>query len=58
LKLQEQQVIESAPGPNNTVVQTINVRRPSVSDPQTLGPAHQISETVCKGDCKPEKIGP
>jgi len=58
LKLQEQQVIESAPGPNNTVVQTISVRRPSVSDPQTLGPARQISETVCQGDCKPAKSGP
>jgi hypothetical protein len=58
LKLQEQQVIESAPGPNNTVVQTLSVRRPSVSDPQTLGPARQLSQTVCQGDCKPEKTGP
>jgi hypothetical protein len=55
LKLQEQQVIETAPGPNNTMVQTVSVRRPSVSDPGTLGPARQISETVCQGDCKPEK---
>lgn len=55
LKLEEQQVIESAPGPNNTVVQTLSVRRPSVSDPQTLGPARQISQTVCQGDCKPDK---
>jgi len=58
LKLQEQQVIETAPGPNNTMVQTLSVRRPSVSDPQTLGPARQISQTVCQGDCKPEKSGP
>jgi len=58
LKLQEQQVIETAPGPNNTVIQTLSVRRPSVSDPQTLGPARQISETVCQGDCKPQKTGP
>lgn len=55
LKLQEQQSIESAPGPNNTVVQTLNVRRPTVSDPGTLGPARQLSQTVCKGDCKPPK---
>ncbi len=55
LKLEEQQMIESAPGPNNTVVQTLNVRRPTVSDPGTLGPARQLSETVCKGDCKPPK---
>ncbi len=58
LKLQEQQVIESSPGPNNTVIQTLSVRRPSVSDPQTLGPARQISETVCQGDCQPQKTGP
>jgi hypothetical protein len=58
LKLQEQQVIESAPGPNNTVVQRVTVRRPSISDPQTLGPPRQLSETVCQGDCKPEKSGP
>lgn len=55
LKLQEQQMIEIAPGPNNTVVQTLSVRRPTVSDPQTLGPARQISQTVCKGDCKPKQ---
>jgi hypothetical protein len=58
LKLQERQTIETAPGPNNTMVQTLSVRRPSVSDPQTLGPARQISETVCQGDCKPQKTGP
>ncbi len=58
LKLQEQQVIESTPGPNNTVVQTLSVRRPSVSDPQTLGPPRQLSQTVCQGDCKPPKTGP
>ena len=58
LKLQEQQVIETTPGPNNTVVQTLSVRRPSVSDPETLGPARQISQTVCQGDCKPPKQRP
>ncbi len=52
LKLQEQQTIESTPGPGNTVVQTLSVRRPTVSDPGTLGPARQLSQTVCKGDCK------
>jgi hypothetical protein len=58
LKLQEQQVIETTPGPNHTVVQTLSVRRPTVSDPQSLGPARQLSETVCQGDCKPAKTGP
>ena len=52
LKLQEQQLIESTPGPGKTVVQTLNVRRPTVTDPGTLGPARQLSQTVCKGDCK------
>jgi len=52
LKLQEEQLVESAPGPGNTVVETLNVRRPTVSDPGTLGPARQLSQTVCKGDCK------
>ena len=55
LKLQEQQTIESAPGPNNTVVQTLSVRRTSIADPQTLGASRQISQTVCQGDCKPKK---
>jgi hypothetical protein len=58
LALQEQQSIESKPGPNNTVIQTLNVRRPTISDPGTLGPEQQISQTVCKGDCKPPKSGP
>ena len=53
LKLQERQEIESAPGPGKTMVQTVSVRRPTVSDPGTLGPSRQLSQTVCKGDCKP-----
>lgn len=55
LKLQERQIVESTPGPGNTVVQTVSVQRPTVSDPGTLGPARQLSQTVCKGDCKPPK---
>jgi len=55
LKLEEQQTIESAPGPGNTMVETLSVRRPTISDPGTLGPARQLSQTVCKGDCKPPK---
>jgi hypothetical protein len=53
LKLQEQQMIEKTPGPNGTVTETLSVRRPTVSDPNKLGPERQISQTVCKGDCKP-----
>jgi len=55
LKLQEEQLVETAPGPGNTVVQTLIVRRPTISDPGTLGPPRQLSETVCRGDCKPLK---
>lgn len=53
LKLQEEQLIENKPGPGDTVVQTLSVRRPSVSDSGTLGPPRELSQTVCKGDCKP-----
>lgn len=55
LKLQERQTIDSTTGPGGGVVQTLSVQRPTVSDPGTLGPPRQISETVCKGDCKPKK---
>ena len=55
LKLIEQDTIDSTPGPGNTVVQTLSARRPTVSDPNTLGPEQQLSQTVCKGDCKPPK---
>ena len=51
LKLSEQQIIEQKPGRGNSVVETLSVRRPTVSDTNVLGPARQISETVCKGKC-------
>jgi hypothetical protein len=51
LKLQEQQLIERKPGPGDTVVETLAVRRPSISDAHALGSAHQISETICRGKC-------
>lgn len=54
LKLKEQQVIERKPGPGKSVVETLSVRRPSVSDPNVLGPATQISETTCRGNCQPK----
>lgn len=55
LKLQEQQTIESTSGPGGSVVQTVTVRRPTIADPGTLGPPRELSQTVCKGDCKPPK---
>lgn len=51
LKLFEQQIIDQTPRPGNKVVETLSVRRPTVSDPNALGPTQQISETVCKGKC-------
>ncbi len=51
LKLFEQQIIEQKQRAGNTLVETLSVRRPSVSDPNTLGPTQQISETTCKGKC-------
>jgi len=53
MKLQEQQVINRKRGANDSVIETICVRRPTVSDPNALGPARQLSETVCRGNCKP-----
>lgn len=51
LKLQEQQLIQKKRGPNDSVTETLSVRRPTISDPKTLGPARQLSETVCRGKC-------
>ncbi len=51
LKLYEQQIIEQKPGAGNGTVETVSVRRPTVSDPGMLGPAREISQTVCKGKC-------
>jgi len=53
LRLQEQQLIQTRNAGPDTTVQTLAVRRPTVSDPNSLGPARQISETVCKGKCAP-----
>lgn len=50
LKLFEQQIVEQKQRPGGSV-ETLSVRRPSVSDPNTLGPTQQISETTCKGKC-------
>ncbi|HLJ46240.1 MAG TPA: hypothetical protein VKU01_09550 [Bryobacteraceae bacterium] len=52
LRLEEHQSIERRQQ-GNDVVESVSVRRPTVSDPNTLGPARQISQTVCHGACKP-----
>jgi hypothetical protein len=50
-QLQEQQLISRAKGPGDTVVETVSIRRPTISDPALLGSLQKLSETVCKGKC-------
>ena len=50
-QLYEQDIIQREKGPGGEVVQTLSVRRPSISDPQHLGDPQKISETVCTGKC-------
>jgi hypothetical protein len=58
MRVQEQQIVERRASPNGSVVETLSVRRPSVSDPNRLGALQKISETVCKGKCQPDKPQP
>lgn len=51
LHLKEQQTVERVPGPGGSVSEIVTARRPTVSDPERLGPARTISETVCTGKC-------
>lgn len=51
LHLQERQLIERRPGPGDSVVQTVEVQRPTMSNPNTLSPPRQLSQTICHGKC-------
>lgn len=52
MRVKEQQVLErSAPGPDGKVRETLSVSRPSMADPERLGPLQQVSERVCTGKC-------
>jgi len=51
LRLYEQQIIDRQKGAGDAVVETLSVRRPTMSDPKILGPAQKVSETTCKGKC-------
>jgi hypothetical protein len=55
LKLRSQEIVETSKGPGGAVRETISVRRPTISDPNTLGPATKVSETVCHGDCSADR---
>ncbi len=54
MRVKEQQVVQRRMNPDGSVVETLSVRRPSVSDPNRLGDAQKLSETVCKGKCQPD----
>lgn len=52
MRMKEQQVLErTAPGPDGKVRETLSVSRPSMADPERLGPLQQVSERVCTGKC-------
>ena len=53
MRVKEQQVVQRRTNPDGSVVETLSVRRPSVSDPNRLGDLQKLSETVCKGKCQP-----
>jgi len=54
MRIKEQEIVERRANPDGSVVETLSVRRPSMSDPNRLGDLQRISETVCKGKCQPE----
>ncbi|MBX9603488.1 MAG: hypothetical protein K2X35_20950 [Bryobacteraceae bacterium] len=52
-RLVEQQLVDRRAA-GAEVVETLSVRRPSLSDPSRLGTPEKISETVCQGKCLPD----
>jgi hypothetical protein len=54
MRIKEQQIVERRAKPDGSVVETLSVRRPSMSDPNRLGDLQKLSETVCKGKCQPD----
>jgi hypothetical protein len=51
-QLKEQQIIERTTAPDGSIVESLSVRRPTIADPDRLGPVRKLSETVCKGKCQ------
>jgi hypothetical protein len=58
MRVKEQQLIQRRPNADGSVVETLSVRRPSVSDPNRLGDLQKLSETVCKGKCQADAPKP
>ena len=54
MRVKEQQVLQRRANPDGSVVETLSVRRPGVSDPNRLGDLQKVSETLCKGKCQPD----
>ena len=53
LRLRSEEIVERVPAADGSVRETVSVRRPTISEPDRLGPARRISETVCRGNCSP-----
>ena len=51
LRLYEQDITQRSKQAGGGVVETLSARRPTMSNPNQLGPATRISETVCTGKC-------
>jgi hypothetical protein len=50
-QLTEKRTIERQKGPGGAVTETQTVQLPDVNNPGKLSPAHQVSETICRGEC-------
>ncbi len=55
-KLREQQIVERRPAADGSVVESLSLRRSSLTDPGKLGPVEKISETRCTGSCAPTPV--
>jgi len=58
MRVKEQQIVQRRTNPDGSVIETLSVRRPSVSDPNRLGDLQKLSETVCKGKCQADPASP
>lgn len=54
-QLYQQEIVDQRIQPDGSVVETTSVRRPTLADPKQLGPAKEIYETICRGNCLPDK---
>ena len=57
LHLREQQTIEVVAGAGGSLTDTVTAQRPSVSDPERMGPARKVSEVTCTGKCSLSNFG-